>query len=373
MKMTVLQVLPELESGGVERGTVEVARALTDAGHKAIVISAGGRMVEELEQLGAIHVHCAIGRKNPVTFFHALTLRRFLLKNHVDLIDVRSRLPAWVVYIALKLLPQDQKPVLITSVHGAYSVSKYSAIMMRGDYIVAVSEFIKQYILQNYPWVEERRITVIPRGISDERYFPAFRPDMEWSQQWQTAHPELNGKFVITLPGRISELKGQDDFLFIVKTLIDRGHNIHGLIVGGAGTHKQALLDRLKQRSETLSIQQHVSFLGDRKDLREIMACSDLVLSLSKKPESFGRTIIEAIALGKPVLAYDHGGASEILAQCFPLGQVPVNNQDSMCDQIETYMQDPTPLPGPCPFTLDAMLKQTLQLYQQCFSRSKES
>lgn len=372
MNMTVLQVLPELESGGVERGTVEVARALTDAGHKAIVISAGGRMVEELEQPGARHVNCPVGRKNPLTLLHALTLRRFLLENHVDIIDARSRLPAWVVYIALKLLPREKRPVLITSVHGAYSVSSYSAIMMRGDYIVAVSEFIKQYILQNYPWVEERRITVIPRGIPGERYYPAFRPDTEWTQQWQTAHPELDGKFVITLPGRISELKGQDDFLFIVKTLTDRGHNIHGLIVGGAGTHKQALLDRLKQQSETLAIQQHVSFLGDRQDLREIMISSDLVLSLSKKPESFGRTIIEAIALGRPVLAYDHGGASEILAQCFPLGQVPVNDQGSMCDQIETYIKDPTPLPGPCPFTLDAMLEQTLQLYQQCVTRPHE-
>lgn len=370
--MTVLQVLPELESGGVERGTVEVARALVGAGNKAIVISAGGRMVEELEQLGVRHVHCPVGRKNPLTFLHAITLRRFLLENLVDIIDVRSRLPAWVVYSALKLLPLDKRPVLITSVHGAYSVSRYSAVMMRGDYIVAVSEFIKQYILQNYPWVEDRRITVIPRGVPGERYFPAFRPDAGWTQQWQTAHPELNGKFVITLPGRISDLKGQDDFLFIIKTLIDRGYNIHGLIVGGAGSHKQALLERLKQQSKTLAMQQHVTFLGDRQDLREIMTCSDLVLSLSRKPESFGRTIIEAIALGKPVLAYDHGGASEILAQCFPFGQVLANDPDSMCNKIEKYIKDPTARPGPCPFTLDAMLEQTLQLYQQCVARSQD-
>lgn len=365
MSISVLQVLPELESGGVERGTVEIARALVEAGHKAIVISGGGRMVKELEDCGARHVQCAIGSKNPLTFFHTLTLRRFLLDNNIDVIDVRSRLPAWVVLLALRLLPQDKRPVLITSVHGAYSVSKYSAIMMRGDHIVAVSEFIKQYILDNYPGVDAQRITVIPRGVSSKRFFPEFKPTDEWVQEWRSARPELNDKFIITLPGRISEIKGQDDFLFIIKTLVERGLNIHGLLVGGAGSKKQGHMAKLKRQSETLGVSSYVSFLGDRQDLRDIMTSSDLVLSLSKKPESFGRTIIEAIALGKPVFAYDHGGASEILSNCFTYGKAPVNDQGEMCRRIEAFIHDPSPRPGRCPYTLESMLDQTLRLYER--------
>ncbi len=366
MTMTVLQVLPEMESGGVERGTLEVARALLATGHKAIVISAGGKMVRELENIGAIHVAYPVGKKTPLTFFYAWTLRNFLLSHHVDVIDVRSRLPAWVVVFALKLLPKKKRPALITTVHGAYSVSRYSAIMTKGERIVAVSGFIKRYILENYPETDKQRITVIPRGVSSRDYYRGFKPKDEWLQYWHLEHADLNDKFIITLPGRISELKGQDDFLLIIKKLLDKGLKVHGLIAGGAGNHKKTLLAKLRQDCDSLGLYGHVSFLGDRRDLREIMFVSDVVLSLSHKPESFGRTIVESIALGKPVLAYDHGGAREILEKCFKEGLVPANNITSVCDAIESFIHEKPTVSEPCPFTLELMLEQTIQLYESC-------
>ncbi len=366
MSMTVLQVLPEMESGGVERGTLEVAQALVRAGHKAIVISAGGKMVRDLEQSGGIHVAYPVGKKTPLTFIYAWAIRNFLLAQHVDVIDVRSRLPAWVVILALKLLPAKERPALITTVHGAYSVSRYSAVMTKGDRVVAVSDFIKQYILENYPETDKQKITVIPRGVSSKEYYREFKPKDEWLKQWSHEHASLKDKSIITLPGRISELKGQDDFLLIIKKLLDKGVDIHGLIAGGAGNHKKSLLKKLKHDCELLGLSEHIHFLGDRKDLREIMFVSDIVLSLSHKPESFGRTIVEAIALGKPVVAYDHGGAREILEGSFQEGLVPANNIARACDVIETLVHKKSKISEPCPFTLEVMLDETIKLYESC-------
>ena len=212
-QLTVLQILPALESGGVEKGTLEVAKALVERGYKSLVISAGGQLVNKLEQEGSEHFSWPIGKKSPLTFFLAFKLRRFLRENKINIVHVRSRMPAWVVHLALKLMPESQRPKLVSTVHGFYSVSGYSKIMTYGDKVIAVSKSVKNYILENYPETDKNKIEVINRGIDPESYPFGYKPEEKWIKQCYVDYPQLKNKFIITLRGRITRIKGHNDFI----------------------------------------------------------------------------------------------------------------------------------------------------------------
>src|SRR5512139_2168841 len=159
-KLTVLQLLPALESGGVERGTLEVAHALIQHGHRALVISAGGRQVAPLVASGAEHVAWPIGKKSLKTLLLVGRLRRFLLEQKVDILHARSRVPAWIAYLAWRGMDPATRPRFVTTVHGMYSVNRYSRIMTRGEVVIAVSETVRDYILHNYPDTQPARSRV---------------------------------------------------------------------------------------------------------------------------------------------------------------------------------------------------------------------
>ena len=149
-ELTVIQVLPSLVSGGVEKGTLEVAKFLVEKGHKSIVISGGGRMVDQLIREGSNHIQWPIGKKSLFTITYLVCLIRLMQKTNVDIIHARSRLPAWIVFIALKLISKKRRPHFITTVHGFNSVSLYSSIMTKGDRVIVVSNAIKSFILKHY-------------------------------------------------------------------------------------------------------------------------------------------------------------------------------------------------------------------------------
>lgn len=362
-KLTVVQVLPALESGGVERGTLEVAKYLVQHGHRSIVISAGGRMVEQLEREGSEHVTWDLGAKSPWTLRHIPRLRRFLQEQAVDILHVRSRMPAWVCYLAWRGMDPRRRPRLVTTVHGLYSVNPYSAIMTRGEKVIAVSETVREYLLKHYPRLDPRRIIVIPRGIDPSVYPHGYRPQEEWLTAWYTQYPQLAGKKVLTLPGRITRLKGHEDFIELIGRLLAAGEPVHGLIVGGADTRKHAYLMELKKKVTSAGLADHITFTGQRNDLREIMAISDVVLSLSTKPESFGRTVLEALSLGVPVVGYDHGGVGEQLARLFPEGRVPLGDQEGLAHKCQNALSMTRPQPLISPPTLEGMLVATVAVY----------
>jgi glycosyltransferase involved in cell wall biosynthesis len=361
---TVLQVVPALESGGVERGTVEIANALVKAGHRSLVISAGGRLVTELEQGGSRHFTWRIGRKHPRTLRLIPRLRRFLRDQYVDIVHVRSRLPAWIAYLAWRSLPTEQRPRLVSTFHGFHSVNPYSAIMTRTERIIAVSECIRDHILRCYPHIEETRIQVIHRGIDLQRYPRDYQPTAHWLQAWRAQFPQLQHRWIVTLPGRITRLKGHYDLLDLVAGLKQAGIPAHGLIVGGAEPRKQHYLHELHAALQQRQLTQDISFTGQRDDMREILAISDIVLSLSRSPESFGRTTLEALAMNRPVLGYDHGGVGEQLQYLYPHGRIVVGDSDMLLERAVDWYRNGAPS-GPLhiPFTLDAMCQHTLTLY----------
>ncbi len=361
--LSVVQLLPALNVGGVERGTLEIAKELVKQGHRSVVISAGGRLVDELVSSGSEHVQLDIGKKSLLSLRHVSSLRRYFGKENINIIHARSRLPAWLTYLAWNKMDPAHRPKFVTTVHGPYSVNLYSKVMTKGQRVIATSDFILKYITDNYPDVDQHKITLIHRGISKTEFPFAFRPDEDWLKIWHKQQSVASGKFIITMPARVTRWKGHEDFLNILVQLKQQNIPVHGLIAGGPHRRKTAYLDELQEKSRKLGLEKEITFLGHRNDIKEIMAVSDIVLSLAKEPEAFGRTALEALCLGTPVIAYDHGGAAEVLAKMYPQGCVEPNNISAICDKITSFYKEPIPVANKNFFTLDKMLKDTLSLY----------
>lgn len=363
--MKIVQILPELNAGGVERGTLELAAYLVDRGHEAVVVSHGGRLVPALEAVGARHVALPVHRKSLASLWQVRPLRRILTEERPDILHLRSRVPAWLAWLAWRGMDPAARPALVSTVHGFYSVNRYSAIMTRGERVIAVSESVRHYLHKNYPQVPDARIRVIPRGLDPARY-TGFRPGDPWLHQWHDEHPELAGKRLLLLPGRITRLKGHEDFFHLLASLKAEGLPVHGLIAGDTHPKKRAYLAELRELVEKLKLGGDITFLGHRNDVREIMAVSDVVCALSNQPESFGRTVLEALALGRQVVGYDCGGVGELLENLHPAGRVAPGDRASLLECVRAALERPVPpaLVGP-PFTLDAMCGATHAVYQE--------
>ena len=363
-RLTVLQVLPALESGGVEKGTLEVAQALVQRGHRSLVMSAGGRLVTQLLAEGSEHFQWPIGKKSVKTLLLVSRFRKFLSQQQVDIVHIRSRMPGWIVYLAWRKMDKMARPKLVSTVHGFYSVNRYSAVMTKGEVVIAVSDSVKNYITDNYPEVDENRIRVIHRGIDKKEYPFGYKPPAEWQANWYREFPELKDKKIITLPGRITRLKGHEDFVSVISSLVKDEFFVMGVIAGGVDPRKQAYLDQLQQLVKEKGLEEFVVFTGQRSDLKEVLAISDIVLSLTQKPESFGRTTLEALTMGVPVCGYAHGGVKEQLDVLLPEGKVDVNDVQAICTVVKQWLKEAPVVAQEHDFLLVNMLNQTLDVYE---------
>jgi glycosyltransferase involved in cell wall biosynthesis len=236
--------------------------------------------------------------------------------------------------------------------------------MCRGEQVIVVSETVRDYVRKNYPFVPEDRLHLIHRGIDSNAWPRGFQPDEAWKSSFFQQFPNAAGKPLLTLAGRITRLKGHDTFLNLLAELRDRGVAAHGLIVGGTDPRKSAYADEIRSLAASLKLDQHVTFTGQRSDLKQIYAASAIVYSLSSTPESFGRTVAEALAIGTPVVGWNHGGVAEILAAQFPLGAVSVNDMAMLLEHSRQLLTTtPQPAPGPNSFELSTMLRRTLDIY----------
>ncbi|TDJ15404.1 MAG: glycosyltransferase [Gammaproteobacteria bacterium] len=332
------------------------------------MISGGGRLVAALEAAGSEHLTWTIGRKSPFTCRFVPRLRRLVAERGVEILHARSRVTAWVAYLAWRGMPPGQRPRFVTTAHGVYSVNRFSEIMTRGECVIAVSESIRDYLQHSFPRADMARVRVIHRGI-DAKQFPAgYQPVSQWTENWYARFPELRDKYVLTLPGRLTRLKGHEAFLRLLARLAANDAGVRGLIVGDADSSGKTYAEGLRQ--EAASRKLPVSFAGHRDDMRDIYASSDLVLSLSSHPESFGRTVIEALSMGVPVLGYDHGGVGEVLAGAFPEGRVAAGDEEALLASVREFRSRPPRPATPVPFTREAMLAKTLALYSELASAS---
>lgn len=364
--LTVVQLLPALESGGVERSTLEIAQALVDAGHRAIVVSAGGRLVPRLQAMGAEHVALDIGRKSLLTLRHVRALRALLARERADIVHARSRLPAWIGTLALRGLASPQRPRLVTTVHGLNSPSRYSAVMTRGERVICVSRSVRDYVLRHYPDTDPSKLRVIPRGIDTTAFPRVAHPDAT-ARAWAAAlHPALGGEGpLLLLPGRGTRLKGHADALALIGKLRGDGLDARLWLPGARERGREQYIAELEQETRSGGFADAVAFTPATDEIARAYAASDLVLQVSRKPESFGRTVLEALSVGRPVLGWRHGGVGELLDELQPVGAVAPFDAAHLHHIARELLTHPPSPPATIPYTLSAMQEATLAVYAE--------
>jgi glycosyltransferase involved in cell wall biosynthesis len=184
--------------------------------------------------------------------------------------------------------------------------------------------------------------------------------------KFRAEYPQLQGRFVVALPGRMTRLKGHHDFIAIIGTLVALGVDVVGMVVGGDDPKRPGYAQEVREKVAAENLQERILFLGHRSDMRELYAVSDCVLSLSAKPEAFGRTVLEALALGRPVVGYAHGGVAEILDALFPFGSVVNGDAKAVAARLLDVLQGRAPaVIRNERFLLADMQARTLALYAE--------
>jgi glycosyltransferase involved in cell wall biosynthesis len=359
-----MQLLPALESGGVERSTLETAAALVAAGARSWVVSAGGRLVAPLERDGSTHHALDLGRKSLRTLRHVHSLRRLIERERPDIVHARSRLPAWIAHFALRGL-RGPRPAFVTSVHGLNSPGRYSAILTRGERVECVSATVRDYLLQHYPATDVARLRVIERGIDPAAFPRGHRPDPAWRATFLAQFPALDGGALLVLPGRGTRLKGHTDAIRLLARLRAAGADARLLMLGAREAGREAYVAELEKLAAALGVASWLVATPPRADVRDVLALAQVVLQLSTRPEAFGRTAAEALSLGRPVLGYAHGGVGEQLQSHFPAGAVPPGELDALAARAGAWLAAAPEVPCWTGTTLAQMQQATLALYAE--------
>ena len=305
----VLQVIPRLVSGGAERGTVEIAEALTAAGWQAYVVSAGGPLAELITRCGGTHLTLPVASKNPLVMrCNVVALARIIQGFGIDIVHARSRAPAWSAWAAARATDCH----FVTTFHNAYGLGSplkhyYNSIMARGERVIAISNFVADHAAQIYG-VGADRLRTIARGVDLSIFDPlqvSAARIADLSRQWRLPDEVA----IVMLPGRLTRWKGGLDFVAAIAALGRR--DICCVMVGAAQRH--SFRRELDAAIERYGLSEIFRIVDDCRDMPAAYMLADVVVSASTGPEGFGRIIVEAQAMGRPVIATDHGGARETI------------------------------------------------------------
>ena len=300
-------MLPRLEGGGgVERGAFDVARALAEAGWRSLIVTGSEADRGRARAAGARHAALPVGRRNPLAAPGAVRrLARFIAENGVDLVHARSRWPAWLARFAARRagLP------FVTTFHGTYAAAgplkrRYNAVMIRGDRVIAISDFIARHIAETYA-VEAGKVRIVPRGVDLSTFDPTQVGPARITALARTwSLPD--GCPTVVLPARMTAWKGH---LPLIEAVARIDRDFFCLLVGGGG--REAYRARIEQRIGELGLESRIRLTGECRDMPAAYMLADVVVSASIRPEAFGRIAVEAQAMGRPVVAFGHGGARE--------------------------------------------------------------
>ncbi len=368
----VLQVLPSLVGGGVERGAIDVGIALARAGWGSFIASAGGPMARELTRAGGTHIELPLDTKNPLKMRANIERLEALIREHnVDIIHARSRAPAWSAEAAARRTGIH----FVTTFHGTYGHGfglkrLYNAVMTRGERVIAISEFIARHLTEVYG-ADPSRIRVIHRGVDVAR----FNPDnvtqqrvIDLATRWQLP----DDRKIILFPARFSDWKGHE---LAIEGVARLGRHDVLCVMVGADTGSEDYLARLSELARRRNVADLIRFVDYCRDMPAAYMLSDVVLSAATKPEAFGRVLAEALAMGRPVAGPAHGGALEIVDDKVTGWLYRPNNSESMAAALHAALSLDAParlrLGGEAMramrerFTVERMCADTLAVYAE--------
>ncbi len=347
----VLQLIPAYKPGGAERSAYEIGQALVAAGHRAQLLADDGPWRARFLAAGLDARVLPVGAKGPRLLAAWARLPALLAELDPDLIHVRSRLPAWL--LQLRRTAIGGRPVVAT-LHGLHSVSRYSAVMLKADALIAVSDTARDYWQRHYPELDTTKLRVIPRGIDLAA----------WPPRWaETPHDRSRPRLL--LPGRATRLKGHAEAIELLAALRASGIAATLDCPGAIEPGREGYTAELRRWAAARGVAAAVDFRPSSDQLATDYAGADVVLQLSNRPESFGRTVVEALAVGVPVVGWDHGGVGELLARAQPAGAVPLGDRPALLTRVRAALSAPFPIRRAALPTLSQMQTATLALYRE--------
>jgi glycosyltransferase involved in cell wall biosynthesis len=375
----VLQVLPQLRTGGVERGTIEIAGAVKRAGWQALVTSEGGPMISSLSYVGGEHIALPLASKNPLRIWHnARTLEKIIRERKVDIVHARSRAPGWSAYLAAK---RTGIP-FVTTFHGIYGLTPklkkyYNEVMTRGERVIAISHFVAQHIEENYH-VDAARMRTIHRGVDLKQFDPnRILPQrmVELAARWRIP----DDLPIIIMPGRITRWKGHHVLVEALAALPHR--KFFCLLVGDDMGHPNYRRE-IEQAASARGLEGHIRFAGNTPHIAEAYMLADVVVAPSVEPEAFGRVPIEAQAMGRLVIATDHGGACETIINGVTGWRVKPGDAAALSQAVDHALQLPKAEKEHIGrqamehvrehFSADIMCSKTLEVYWELIGKRYE-
>ena len=331
----VLQVLPALDGGGVERGTVEMTQAIAAAGGEALVASAGGRLVASVLRAGGRHFLLPLTSKSPWRIWrNAAALASLIRNERVDIVHARSRAPAWSAWLAARRTGAR----FVTTFHAPYGEDlpfkrQYNAVMARGRLVIAISHFVAGIVAGRYG-VDPSRIRIVPRGVDPKIFDPdaVGRDRMaRLARGWRLP----DGRVTIMLPGRLTRWKGQ---AVLIEALARMDHAEACVVLVGADQGRHRYAAELVALAERLGVAERVRLVGHCEDMPAALMLSDVVVNASTAPEGFGRVVIEAQAMARPVVGTDHGGAAETILHGVTGWRVPPGDAAALADCLDRIL-----------------------------------
>ena len=344
-KPNILQVIPTLNISGAEQGCFDVANYLTKNGFTSNVVTSSGYRIDQLKKNGSIVNKIPVHSKNPVTIiFNIFRILKIVKKNNINIIHARSRAPAWSCYFVAKIA----RIKFITTFHGTYNFNNkikkfYNSIMLRSDYVIAISEFIYNEIKTKYAY-SKKNISVISRGI-DIKYLDPSKIDYKKVNNFLKDLNLENNSIKLVLPGRVSGWKGHKIAIEAMTYLREKSSKDFVLLLVGP-TDNLKLKNNLLRKINELKLENIVKFIGPSKEMDLVYSIADIVLSCSTDPEAFGRIPVEAQAMGKVIIASNHGGHRETIINGLsgflypPLNPIELANSIIKAISNEIYLDE---------------------------------
>lgn len=307
--MRVIQFVPNLNEGGVERGVLDLNREFVKKGIDNIVISNGGRLVNNILENNGKHIKFDVASKNIFTIIpRVLKLRKILKELKPDILHVRSRVPAWLVYFANK----DLDIKVVSTVHGFNSINSYSKIMIKADKIICGSQFMIEHIKKHYQ-ADEKKIYLISRGM-DEEYFNNKNLDKKFIDNIINKY-KLKDSIILSQIARITHWKDQETTIRAINLLKENYPNLKLLLVGSYSQDRESYYNTLVNLISENKLEDHIIFVGFSEKIKEILSITNINISSSNKPETFGRANVEGMFLGVPLVATNIGATSDYIIE----------------------------------------------------------
>ena len=308
--LTIMQIVPSMNSGGIERGTIEISEAIVNAGHKSIILTKGGILESRLTKTGGKIIKLDVASKNPLRIIQNIKIiKKIIIDEKIDIVHARSRVPAWSAFYACK----STKAKFLTTFHGVYSgksklKKKYNSIMTKGDFVISISDFISNHMIEKYQ-INKKKIKKIYRGV-DLNLFKTENVNIDQVSKYISNWNIPEDKKIILLPGRISRWKGQEVLINALSKI--KNENFFCIILGDREKSVK-FTQYLEELIEKKGLANKVVIQNNILDIINLYHIADIVISASTRPEAFGRIPVEAGVMGKIVVATNHGGACETI------------------------------------------------------------